>query len=351
MIFVSEFLLFIIVLSVLLIGHELGHFLVGKLRGVKIEEFGLGFPPRMLTLFEAGGVKYSLNWIPFGGFVRFAGEDNPDISKGLASSSKLTRTLVLCAGPAANIFLGFLAFLMAFKFAAPDINRVLIAEVLEGTPAYTAGIFSGDIVEFVDDIPVKGIGDMTEAIHAKLGETTRIVVDRDGQIVEVSLVPRVEFPDDQGPIGVTLSFPTAQMGWLEASKWGVDSVKTQITALIMLPGRLLNGQASPEEARLSGLKGIHDMLAWASTIDQASDRPFITLNLIGVISVGLALANLLPFPALDGGRLMFVLYEAVFRRRISPRFEGLAHAIGFAILIFLMVYINLQDFINPISLP
>lgn len=347
----SEFLLFIIVLSVLLIGHELGHFLVGKLRGVKIEEFGLGFPPRMLTLFEAGGVKYSLNWIPFGGFVRFAGEDNPDISKGLASSSKLTRTLVLCAGPAANIFLGFLAFLMAFKFAAPDINRVLIAEVLEGTPAYTAGIFSGDIVEFVDDIPVKGIGDMTEAIHAKLGETTRIVVDRDGQIVEVSLVPRVEFPDDQGPIGVTLSFPTAQMGWLEASKWGVDSVKTQITALIMLPGRLLNGQASPEEARLSGLKGIHDMLAWASTIDQASDRPFITLNLIGVISVGLALANLLPFPALDGGRLMFVLYEAVFRRRISPRFEGLAHAIGFAILIFLMVYINLQDFINPISLP
>ncbi|MCJ7569135.1 MAG: M50 family metallopeptidase [Anaerolineales bacterium] len=347
----SEFLLFIIVLSVLLIGHELGHFVVGKLRGVKIEEFGLGFPPRMLTLFEAGGVKYSLNWIPFGGFVRFAGEDNPDISKGLASSSKLTRTLVLCAGPAANIFLGFLAFLMAFKFAAPDINRVLIAEVLEGTPAYTAGIFSGDIVEFVDDIPVKGIGDMTEAIHAKLGETTRIVVDRDGQIVEVSLVPRVEFPDDQGPIGVTLSFPTAQMGWLEASKWGVDSVKTQITALIMLPGRLLNGQASPEEARLSGLKGIHDMLAWASTIDQASDRPFITLNLIGVISVGLALANLLPFPALDGGRLMFVLYEAVFRRRISPRFEGLAHAIGFAILIFLMVYINLQDFINPISLP
>jgi regulator of sigma E protease len=240
---------------------------------------------------------------------------------------------------------------MAFKFAAPDINRVLIAEVLEGTPAYTAGIFSGDIVEFVDDIPVKGIGDMTEAIHAKLGETTRIVVDRDGQIVEVSLVPRVEFPDDQGPIGVTLSFPTAQMGWLEASKWGVDSVKTQITALIMLPGRLLNGQASPEEARLSGLKGIHDMLAWASTIDQASDRPFITLNLIGVISVGLALANLLPFPALDGGRLMFVLYEAVFRRRISPQFEGLAHAIGFAILIFLMVYINLQDFINPISLP
>ncbi len=351
MIFVSDFLLFIIVLSVLLIGHELGHFLVGKWRGVKIDEFGLGFPPRMLTLFEAGGVKYSLNWIPFGGFVRFAGEDNPDIPNGLSSSSKLTRTLVLSAGPAANILLGFLAFLIAFKFAAPDVTRVLIAEVLENTPAYAAGMLSGDIVEFVDDIPVQGIGDMQEAIHAKLGETTLIVVDRDGQIVELTMIPRLEFPADQGPIGVTLSFPTAEMGWLEASKWGVDSVATQISALLKLPGRLLSGQASPEEARLSGLKGIHDMLSWASTIDRASDRPFITLNLIGVISIGLALANLLPFPALDGGRLMFVLYEAIFRRRISPRFEGIAHAIGFAILIFLMVYINLQDFINPISLP
>lgn len=351
MIFVSDFFLFIIVLSVLLIGHELGHFLVGRLRGVKIEEFGLGFPPRMLTLFEAGGVKYTFNWIPFGGFVRFAGEDNPDITNGLASSSKMTRFLVLCAGPAANIFLGFIAFLFAYKFAAPDINRVLIAEVLEDTPAYSAGIFSGDIVDFIDDVPVNGLADMQEAIHAKLGEPTRIVLNRDGQIVELTLVPRVEYPDDQGPIGVTLSFPTAQMGWLEASKWSIDSLQTQISVIIKLPGRLLSGQVAPEEARLSGLKGIHDMLAWASTIDQASDRPFITLNLIGVISVGLALANLLPFPALDGGRLMFVLYEAIFRRRISPQFEGIAHAIGFAILIFLMVYINLQDFINPISLP
>ena len=344
-------LLVIIVLSISIIGHELGHFLVGKWRGVKIEEFGLGFPPRMLTLFETGGVKYSLNWIPFGGFVRFAGEDNPEIQNGLSSSGILTRTLVLSAGPAANILLGFLAFLMAFKFAAPDVNRVLIAEVLEGTPAYSSGILAGDIGEFVDDVPVNGVSDMQEAIHARLGETTRIVVDRDGQIVELTLIPRVEFPDDQGPIGVTLSFPTAQLGWIEASKWGADSVTTQITALLKLPGRLLSGQASPEEARISGFKGIYDMFSWASTIDRTSEKPFITLNLIGVLNIGLALANLLPIPALDGGRLMFVLYEAIFRRRISPRFEGIAHAIGFAILIFLMVYINLQDFINPISLP
>jgi len=99
------------------------------------------------------------------------------------------------------------------------------------------------------------------------------------------------------------------------------------------------------------LKGMYDMLAWAGEIDRSSERPFLTLNLIGVISLGLALANLLPIPALDGGRLLFVLFEALARRRISPRYEGLAHAIGFAFLLAVMLYVNLQDFLNPISLP
>ena len=128
-------------------------------------------------------------------------------------------------------------------------------------------------------------------------------------------------------------------------------MQAQVIGILQLPGRLISGEASQEEARISGLKGIHDMLAWASAVDRSSERPFITMNIIGVISLGLALANLLPIPALDGGRLMFVFIEAVIGRRISPKFEGLAHAIGFAFLLLLMVYFNLQDFINPISLP
>jgi regulator of sigma E protease len=128
-------------------------------------------------------------------------------------------------------------------------------------------------------------------------------------------------------------------------------MRSQVIGLLQLPGRLIAGEASEEEARISGLKGIHDMLAWASSVDRSSDRPFITLNIVGVISLGLALANLLPIPALDGGRLMFVFFEAIIGRRVSPQFEGLAHAIGFAFLLILMVYFNLQDFINPINLP
>jgi regulator of sigma E protease len=121
--------------------------------------------------------------------------------------------------------------------------------------------------------------------------------------------------------------------------------------IVRLPARLMEGQIQPSQARVSGLKGMYDMLAWAGRIDRNTQRPFLTLNLIGVISIGLAIANLLPFPALDGGRLMFVLFEAVAGRRISPRYEGLAHAIGFAVLLIVMLYVNFQDFVNPITLP
>jgi regulator of sigma E protease len=125
----------------------------------------------------------------------------------------------------------------------------------------------------------------------------------------------------------------------------------QIRELVLLPSKLFSGELDPDQARVSGLKGMYDMLVWAGQIDRSSQRPFLTLNLVGVISIGLALANLLPFPALDGGRLMFIGIEVAFRRRIAPHLEGLAHTVGFLILLGLIIYINLQDFINPIALP
>lgn len=347
----SDLVLFFIVLGTLLLGHELGHFIAARLRGVKVEEFGIGFPPRILTLFEAGGTKYTLNWIPLGGFVRPAGEDDPDVPGGLAGSSKTTRTLVLAAGPAANIILAYLAFLFAFRFAAPDLDQVIISDVTPNTPAETAGIIEGDLVVEVAGVEVDSFQTIQTQTLERIGEDLEITIERDGEFLEIVLVPRTEWPEDQGPIGVTLGYPLAEVSWSEASQLSLDSMQAQLIGIIRLPGRILSGDATEEEARISGLKGIHDMLAWASDVDQSSERPFITLNIVGVISLGLALANLLPIPALDGGRLMFVFIEALIGKRISPRFEGLAHAIGFAFLLILMVYFNLQDFINPITLP
>ncbi len=125
----------------------------------------------------------------------------------------------------------------------------------------------------------------------------------------------------------------------------------QLENLVLLPSRLIRGDLAPEEARVSGLKGMYDMFAWAGQIDRDAQRPFLTLNLMGIISIGLAFANLLPFPALDGGRLAFVAFEVVFRRRVAPRHEGLAHAVGFVLLLILMAYVNLQDFTDPLVLP
>jgi len=348
---VSDFLLFVVVLGTLIFGHELGHFLVAKWRGVKIEEFGIGFPPRLVKLFEAGGTEYTLNWIPFGGFVRPAGENDPEVPDGLAASSKLTRTLVLIAGPAANIFLAFVAFLFAFKFAAPDIDRVLITDVVVGSPAQTSGIQPGDIVEEAGGFEVDGFQSLQSVIRDSLGEPLEMTVVRDGEPIEITLIPREEFPEGQGPIGATLGYPPDDLGWFESAKQSLNSIGAQVMAIIQLPGRIISGSASEQEARVAGLKGIHDMIAWASDIDQSAQRPFFTLNIFGVISVGLAIANLLPIPALDGGRLLFVFIEAIIGRRISPRLEGLAHAIGFLLLLVLMVYFNLQDFIDPIELP
>jgi len=348
---VSDFILFIIVLGTLIIGHELGHFFAAKICGVRVEEFGIGYPPRITTLFTAGGTKFTLNWIPFGGFNLPAGENDPEVLDGLAGASKRVRSAVLLAGPAANILIAFMAFLLANKFIAPDFNRVLIMEVVRGTPAEEANILPGDIVLSVGEQQITTTESMVNVVTARVGTSTQIGLERDGSVLFVELVPRTQHPPDQGPIGVTLGHPTKTTSWFEAAGLSLESIRYQVNAILRLPGRLLQGVATPEETRITGLKGIHDMLAWAVSIDRSTQRPFLTITLIGIISTGLALANLLPFPALDGGRMMFVLIELIFKRRIAPRYEGLAHAIGFTLLLAFMIYINFQDFINPIILP
>jgi len=348
---VVDLLIFIAVIGVLLLGHELGHLLAAKASGVRVEEFGIGFPPKLAVLFHWRGTRFTLNAIPLGGFVRPIGEDDPTIPGGLAAASKRVRALVILAGPLANILLAVTAFTAAYRFAAPDLARVLITRVAQDSPAQAAGIHPGDIVLAVDEEPVQGFESMQKAISARLGTETDLRVKRDGQTLTVTLVPRASPPEGEGPIGVTLGNPTKGVGWSEAFSLGVSSFRLQLTEMIHLPSRLIRGEVAPEAARVTGLKGIYDMMAWAGEIDRNAQRPFLTLNLVGIISAGFAFANLLPIPALDGGRLMFVAFEMVFRRRLIPRHEGLAHAVGFILLLAVMIYVNLQDFVNPITLP
>ena len=347
----SDLLIFIVVIATLILGHELGHFLTARLGKVRVDEFGIGFPPRLLTLFTAGGTRFTLNAIPLGGFVRPSGEDDPAVAGGLAGAPKRVRAAVLLAGPAANVLLAFLAFVAAYKFAAPDFDRTTISAVAPDSPAAAAGLLPGDLIVSVDGLAVTGYPTLQQAIADRLGESVALGIERQGQPLTLDLVPRTDPPEGQGPLGILTGNPRKLTTWRESIGFGAQSIAFQVNELIHLPSRLLRQEITPDQARLSGLKGMYDMLAWAGEIDRSAERPFLTLNLVGVISLGLALANLLPIPALDGGRLLFVAFEAVARRRISPRYEGLAHAIGFALLLALMLYVNLQDFLNPISLP
>lgn len=347
----SDLLLFIVVISTLIIGHELGHFIAAKSVGVKVDEFGIGFPPRLFTLFEAGGTRYTINLLPLGGFVLPAGENDPSIPEGLAASSKWKRILVLAAGPLANILIAFVIFVAAYKFSAPDFQRVLISEVQPDTPAAAAGLQEGDLLLEIDGAPIDGFESVQAVVRSNAGTPVILDILRNEEPLRIELTPRMDYPEDQGAMGVILGHPVMDLTWLEAADLSVDSIRYQVTALIQLPGRLLRGEAEPEEARISGFKGMHDMLAWATEIDRSAETPFFTLNLIGIISVGLALANLLPLPALDGGRLLFVFIEILIRRRIPQQFENMVHAIGFVLVIALVLYFNIQDFVNPIQLP
>lgn len=346
-----DFAIFLLILSVLIIGHELGHYFAARLGGVEVEEFGLGFPPRLLTLFSAAGTKFTLNLLPFGGFVRPKGENDPSIEGGLAGASKKVRSMVLLAGPVANILLGFFAFTMAYNIAAPDPERVMITDIAANSPAAESGLAAGDIITSVEGVDIDGFQSLQDTVSNNLGEPTEMVLLRDGETITVEVIPRTDPPPNEGAIGILLGNPTRPVPLGEAISLGWQSTRLQFTEILRLPARLIGGSVTPEEARVTGFKGIYDMVAWAGEVDRNADRPFLTLNLVGIISIGLAVANLLPIPALDGGRLLFVLFELLMGRRISPEKEGLAHLIGFAFLLILMVYINFQDFINPIDLP
>ena len=347
----SDILIFVGIIALLILGHEFGHFVMARLRGVTVNEFGFGFPPRLFTLFTAGGTRFSINALPFGGFVRPAGDDDPTVPGGLAGASKVTRALVCLAGPMANLLLGIMAFSAAYKFAAPDLSRVIITQVAAGSPSEEAGLQPGDLILRFNDIEIASFEALRDATAANLDTLIELTVLRQGETITMAAIPRSDHPEDQGPLGITIGHPTLRATWGEAARYGINSVVLQVENLALLPSRLASGEIAPEEARVSGLKGMYDMLAWAGQIDRDAQRPFLTLNLVGIISIGLAVANLLPLPALDGGRLAFIAFEAIFHRRVSPRHEGWAHAIGFVLLLILMAYVNFQDFSNPIILP
>lgn len=344
---------FFVVLTPIILVHELGHFWAARLSKIRVDEFGLGFPPRAAKLAERNGTIYSLNWIPLGGFVRPAGEDDPNIPGGLAAASKRARLFVLFAGAGANFIMAFFVFWIAYLIGTP---AVVISEVNPGSPAEASGILANDAILEVDGLRADNSSIIAGVMWQSAGQPVEMIVERDGEPLSLTVIPREPGEYDaevEGPIGVGLTVPLdgatrITRGPVEAAVTSGQSMWRIVSLTVQVPAMLFRGDISPEEARPVSAIGISQIAGQAAEVSVLSGNLFPILNMIAFISVALGFTNLLPIPALDGGRILFVLIEAVRGRRIEPEREGMVHVVGMVVLLSLMVLLIVQDIVNPV---
>lgn len=349
---------FIVVFGAMIFVHELGHFLACRLQHIEVEEFGFGFPPQIAKLFKLWGTQFSLNAIPFGGFVRPKGEGDPTIEGGLAAAKPWTRFAVALSGPMMNLITGIVIFSIVFmRVGAPDSTRVEILAVNDGAPAQQAGLLPGDLILSVNGEPIDSMETLSGIIKLNLDRVVTIVYQRDTQTFETTLTPRAAPPEGQGPMGITMGNPYIPISWFKAMPYAIEMTYFQARELLLLPGRLIMGQIAPEQARVVGPVGIFSFYSDARDMDEEIESgstpqqvPAVnTLFLIGTISIAIGLTNLLPIPALDGGRILFLVPELVFRRRIPAKYENLIQVIGFVALLALLFVVTGQDIFSLIK--
>ncbi|MCK4489913.1 MAG: site-2 protease family protein [Anaerolineales bacterium] len=350
---IINILQFIGVLASLIILHEVGHFLACLIFGVKVEEFGIGFPPRITKLFEFRGTEYTLNWIPLGGFVKPLGESQPEIEGGLASSKPLVRIGVYLAGPIMNLLAAVVIYSVVFsQLGVPDMSVIEVQEVAQNSPAQEAGLLPGDHILSINEIESDSYEALRGEIYANLGEEIQIEYQRDGNIDLISLVPRENPPENQGAIGIVMTSPVREISWYQALPLGISATGQHSIAVMKLPGQLIRGT---EEAagRPVGYKGMYDIYEGAKE-GQLLPGTSSTINvLLFVVSITISLGvlNLLPIPALDGGRILFVLPELIVGKRVSQNVQNVVNAAGFIIVVLLLIYFNILDFTSPVQLP
>ncbi len=336
------FLVFIIVFGLMIFVHELGHFLAAKLCRVRVDEFGFGYPPRLAKLFTWRGTDVTLNALPFGGFVRMA-EDDPSVEGGLARKGRGARALVFASGALMNALLAVALYSLTFMlgaFTPVEGPGAGIYEISVGSPAAAAGLLPGDTILAVGGETVASFEELTELIAAHKGQPVEIVVRREGLTLSpITVTPRIDYPDDQGSLGVSIYLPLERRSYpvWQAIPKGLAS--TGYTVQAMWVGIL---QAVRKEIpfEVTGPIGIY-----RATVEIAKTGLERLVEFAAFLSLNLALLNLLPLPALDGGRLVFVLLEWVRRgRRVPPEKEGLVHAVGMIMLIGLMVVVAVMDY-------
>lgn len=339
-------LIAILILGFIIMMHELGHYAVGRLCGLGIEEFSIGFGPKLLQRGKKG-IKYTLRALPIGGYVRFTGEDeDSEDPRAFNNNPVWKRFLTTAAGAAMNFVLAYLVTLGILLGMGVDSYMPLVGSVMEGTPAQEYGLQAGDKITSVDgtEIPYsyEGYAEMSRLLNAHDKETELVLgVDRAGEQLEISLPMRL---NDEGnyQVGFYIGYERQRMVLSEAVPYAGEYLWTV--------GRVI--LTSLKNLVFSG-EGAKDMMGTVGIVGEMSkgiQAGFETvLNYIILISFNLGIMNLLPLPALDGGRLVFLAFEGILRRPVPRGKEAIVHLIGMALLLILMVVLTYQDIVRLIT--
>jgi len=367
-------LIFIVTLLILVVIHELGHFLVAKKFNIKVEEFGFGIPPRAWGK-KVGETLVSINWLPFGGFVRLLGEDEIDQKtlqnpRSFAAQTVGKRMAVVVAGVLMNLFLAWLLFYIVLGFQGFKLQLPLIVEhqflgvsqknetvvivqaVAPGSPAEVAGLHSGEKIQKINGQDLKTNSDLIEKTKKAAGEEIQLTISdlKNNNQREVTLIPRENPPEGEGPLGVSLAqFQIANLQY-ETPMQKVLAGPVHSINIIAYSGKIIGllvgesfktGKLEPVSQTVAGPVGITNVVN--SILTESKDPLLPYLDFVAALSLNLAVFNVLPIPALDGGRLFFLMYEAVTRRKVKAEVEKWIHTIGMVLLLSLMLLITFSD--------
>jgi regulator of sigma E protease len=452
---------FVVVFAGIILLHELGHFIAARLLGIDVEEFGIGFPPRLLRLWrnkgqlkisgrkveiprnfnlpfdqqtalhkpltitaddvngklllrtidiaatEDGqfrpdpaaapgdqaqpgaamrrlgtekaptqgaislsgtpsefrpGTEWTLNWIPLGGFNKIKGEDDPNAPGGMAAAKPWKRIIVLLAGVTMNLLTAILVYTILFsQVGIPDTNSAVVAMVEPGSPAEMAGLKVNDVVLSAGGMPIADYTQLIEITRKYLGKPLPLIIRRDGQEIDITVTPRKVYAANQGPMGIAIGQLLHQpANWFQTIPISFSAATNDIQNLLALPGRIIAGTISPQEAQMAGPRSIwnlfqqsvaRDVSSRETTTDGQTPMPTnYTLLIIISLTLTVGVVNLLPIPALDGWRVFTTLVEIIIRRPIPTKFQVAINSIGFLVLIILLGFFYIKDFINPINI-
>lgn len=325
----------LLVFGILVIFHEFGHFSVAKLSGIKVHEFAIGMGPKILKLKDKE-TDYTIRLFPIGGFVRMEGEDEASTDKGSFSAKPLlTRMLVIVAGPLMNFVLAILLFVVIFY--SIGFATTTISELTPGYPAEQAGLKPGDKIIAINNAQIDTWDELSNNISGRdADESLKITVLRDNKEKDLNIKPVFDEETNRAVIGIS---PAYEKSFIKSFTVSIDRVVFVTKQMFEFFGQLFGGKASAED--VVGPVGIIHLVGEA-----AKTNIYNVISLAALISINLGMVNLLPIPALDGGRLIFLIIEGIIGKPIDPEKEGFIHFTGFVLLLGLMIFIIYKDIIR-----